>query len=157
MSENNDRKTAKNNVCSEVLAKNLCIGCGLCTLICPEKVLEMVAGNGIYTPKMAIPGACESCGTCISSCPGIGFDGGIDSHEAALKKFSGDDCYEAWVAYAKDKNLQAAASAGGVATAISAFAIDKKVVDGVVLTKIIREDPQRGVKLFYRKADESRD
>ncbi|NVL90287.1 MAG: Coenzyme F420 hydrogenase/dehydrogenase, beta subunit C-terminal domain [Desulfobacterales bacterium] len=157
MSENSDKKMAKNNVYSEVVANNLCIGCGICVLICPEKALDMVVCNGTYTPRVAILGACISCGTCISSCPGIGFDGGIDNLEVALKKFSGDDCHEAWVASAKDRKIRAAASAGGVITAISTFAIDKGIVDGIVLTRMSREDPLRGEMFFARTADECRD
>jgi len=152
-----DARSIGENVLETVVANNLCIGCGVCVLICPKKALEMVVRNGTYTPRRAILGACVSCGTCISSCPGIGFDGGIDSQEVALKKFSGDDCHEAWVAAAKDGKIRAAASAGGVVTAISTFAIDKKVVDGVVLTRMSREDPLRGEMFFARTADECRD
>lgn len=63
------------NVCTEVVAKNLCIGCGICAGVCPRGRLEMRFNNrGEYNPVELDD--CADCGVncnlCYQVCPAHG-------------------------------------------------------------------------------------
>lgn len=45
-----------------------CIGCGLCSRICPEGIIKMVNKNGKLTPKVDY-NFCKGCGLCSEECP----------------------------------------------------------------------------------------
>lgn len=47
---------------------NTCIGCTMCTKVCPEGTIEMINLNG--KPKAKINyDYCKGCGLCASECP----------------------------------------------------------------------------------------
>ena len=43
----------------------LCVGCSLCTHVCPHGVFEMVAGKAVLTDR----NGCMECGACVKNCP----------------------------------------------------------------------------------------
>lgn len=47
------------------LNEDLCIGCGLCTEVCPHTVFEMKDGKA---DVVDIDG-CIECGACVNNCP----------------------------------------------------------------------------------------
>ncbi|NOZ84026.1 MAG: 4Fe-4S dicluster domain-containing protein [Epsilonproteobacteria bacterium] len=44
-----------------------CIGCGLCTIVCPAGVFEL--DSGIKKSMVVRLDACQACGACIENCP----------------------------------------------------------------------------------------
>lgn len=57
-----------------------CTRCGICTDICPTRVLSL----GEHGPAAIVPEACIACGHCVSICP----QGAIDNHKTPLVKQS---------------------------------------------------------------------
>jgi nitroreductase/NAD-dependent dihydropyrimidine dehydrogenase PreA subunit len=55
-----------------------CIYCGICTEVCPSRVLTM-GKNG---PEAIAPAACVACGHCVAICP----QGAIDNNKAPLAR-----------------------------------------------------------------------
>jgi len=57
------------NVCTEVVAHDLCVGCGMCAGICPNGNLTVEFNQfGEYAPRDK--GACaQTCDLCLQSCP----------------------------------------------------------------------------------------
>jgi len=53
------------NVSSLVLYSEKCIGCGLCTDVCPQNVLEMHGKKAVVVDF----DACMECGACVNNCP----------------------------------------------------------------------------------------
>lgn len=53
------------NVSTLELDREKCIGCGICTIVCPHTVFEL------QKPKVNIVDrdACMECGACASNCP----------------------------------------------------------------------------------------
>ncbi len=53
------------DVATLALDRDKCIGCTLCTLVCPHQVIEM------QEKKAAIVdfNACMECGACVNNCP----------------------------------------------------------------------------------------
>ncbi len=45
-----------------------CIGCGLCSRICPEGCIKMQSKNGKLKPKTDY-NFCKGCGLCAAECP----------------------------------------------------------------------------------------
>jgi len=59
----------KSSVIPTVVEKNLCIGCGICTTLCPREVLTMQWNRcGEYNPVEVKPCTTE-CGLCLQVCP----------------------------------------------------------------------------------------
>ena len=53
------------DVSSLVLNQDKCIGCGLCTEVCPHNVFELRQGNA----EIIDFNACMECGACVNNCP----------------------------------------------------------------------------------------
>ena len=64
------------DVSTLVLDQDRCIGCSLCTQVCPQNVFEMKEGKAVLTDY----NACMECGACVTNCtadavrvtPGVG-------------------------------------------------------------------------------------
>lgn len=53
------------DVATLVLDEQKCIGCGLCTEVCPHAVFEIQEKNA----QIVDFNACMECGACVSNCP----------------------------------------------------------------------------------------
>jgi NAD-dependent dihydropyrimidine dehydrogenase PreA subunit len=53
------------DVSSLVLNQDNCIGCGLCTEVCPHNVFELRQGKA----EIIDFNACMECGACVNNCP----------------------------------------------------------------------------------------
>lgn len=49
--------------------EELCVGCGLCSELCPYSAPELVPGEKGGTKARIIEALCHGCGTCAASCP----------------------------------------------------------------------------------------
>lgn len=53
------------NVSTLKLDREKCIGCEMCTLVCPHRILVMNEGKAFITDK----DLCMECGACAKNCP----------------------------------------------------------------------------------------
>jgi len=53
------------DVSTLVLNPDTCVGCGLCTVVCPHGVLEMRENKA----RIVDFNACMECGACVTNCP----------------------------------------------------------------------------------------
>lgn len=53
------------DVSTLVLDQEKCIGCALCTQVCPHAVFEMKEGKAYIVDF----NACMECGACVNNCP----------------------------------------------------------------------------------------
>ncbi len=53
------------DVSTLVLDQELCIGCGLCTQVCPHHVFDMENVKA----QIVDFNACMECGACVNNCP----------------------------------------------------------------------------------------
>ncbi|MBW1893676.1 MAG: 4Fe-4S binding protein [Deltaproteobacteria bacterium] len=53
------------DVSTLILNEDFCIGCGLCTQVCPHSVFELRNTKA----KLVDIDACIECGACVNNCP----------------------------------------------------------------------------------------
>lgn len=53
------------NVVTLDLDENKCIGCGICSIVCPHRIFEVKEGKAHILDK----DKCIECGACAKNCP----------------------------------------------------------------------------------------
>ena len=82
------------NVTTLSLNKDLCVGCGMCAIVCPQAVMVLENGKAAVSDR----DACMECGACAQNCPagavyvetGVGCAAAIIN--SALGRTSGQCC-----------------------------------------------------------------
>ena len=131
------------NVVSEVASKNRCIGCGICTAICPQSVLQMhLAPSSNYEVRQ-IPGCDERCDLCLKVCPFYQKDGFEDALNrkiyADLPNQSGDfakflNTYEF---YKKDEAQRLSSASGGAGNFIFNALFENGLIDYAICAQSV--------------------
>lgn len=131
------------NVVSEVASKSRCIGCGVCTAICPQSVLQMhIAPSSNYEVRQ-IPGCDERCDLCLKVCPFYQKDGFEDALNrkiyADLPNQSGDfakflNTYEF---YKKDELQRLSSASGGAGNFIFNALFENGLIDYAICAQSV--------------------
>ena len=122
------------------LKNNLCTGCGVCEDVCPKSAIKITVVNGEHRPvldkKLCLG---DRCGKCLKVCPGIG----VNLVELANQQFEDDGIKEdkyigryvgLHTGYALDEDIRLHSASGGVVSQFLCYLLDKKIIDGVVVT-----------------------
>ncbi len=140
MSENNDKRVVVKNVCSEVVANNFCVGCGVCVAVCPRGNLEIRFNkHGEYNAFETNSGCSEKCNLCLKVCP---FYDNEDNEDTLGKKLFADVpsikhtpetgyYLESFVGYSKINEHRENGSSGGLATWTLETLLNEHLVDHV--------------------------
>ncbi len=75
------------NVVSLKADPALCIGCGLCTQVCPQGVLALVDKRVVVAQR----DACMECGACMTNCPSgaLWVEAGVGCAQAVINSALG--------------------------------------------------------------------
>jgi coenzyme F420 hydrogenase subunit beta len=143
----------KSTVITEIVEKNLCIGCGLCAVICPSHSLEMEWNlHGEYNPVKKM--SCDKeCGMCLKVCP---FANGNENEDCIGTSLFGSIprmCHlpqtgyyaDTYAGYAPETREQG--TSGGMATWLLSGLLKKGIVEYVVAV-VPNDDPD----LLFRYA-----
>lgn len=142
----------------KVVRDNLCTGCGTCVGICPKKCIEMKedTNKGIYLPQLERE-KCDECGLCLKVCPG---------HEVDFKKLNSEifgrepqdvlvgNSLSCYLAHATDYDIRYNSASGGLVTALLIFALEERIIDGALVTKMSEDNPLRPQPFIARTRDE---
>lgn len=117
---------------SDVIDWGLCVGCGACYYNCDQSNVQLVnrENEGI---RPLLTGDCSGCKSCLSICPGFRVEAdpaATTSDDLADREFG--QALEVWEGYAADEQVRAAASSGGILTAISIYCLENEGVDFVL-------------------------
>lgn len=81
-----------------------CYGCGVCSIICTKKIINIILNkDGFYEPKIIDSAKCTDCGLCASVCSYLHDD--LSLKDISLK------CYAAW---SNDASIHRKCTSGGV-------------------------------------------
>jgi len=130
-----------------VIDKGLCTGCGTCVGVCPTQLIDLCYIDGEAEPYLAKP-PCVNCKLCLEICPGkdipilemekmtFGRARNLDIDEFGIYQ-------KCFVAYAADENIRSSGASGGTVTALLAYALDKGIVDAVIVAGFNDRMPYR--------------
>lgn len=119
----------------DVVDWRLCLGCGACAYICPERKIEMVdmVEEGM---RPRITGEdCPDCTLCMDICPAVGVDQSSARKRAgvlpeALEAFG--PVLEIWEGHAADPEIRFKGSSGGALTALALHCLENEGMAGVL-------------------------
>jgi coenzyme F420 hydrogenase subunit beta len=133
----------------KLIEDSLCTGCGICAGICPEGDIEIRRNpNGLYSPKLK-HNECRKCNLCKRVCPGESINV-ADLSRSIFGEENGDNpllghfiqCnYGHSTRETPRQEWTHESSSGGLASELAIYALEKKLVDGVVVTTMDREVP----------------
>ena len=136
------------NVCSEVVANNLCIGCGVCAAICPRDNLKIRFNEyGEYNAFEIGSGCLGDCNLCLSVCP---FHDNEDNEDTLGKKLFADVpgikhtpetgyYLDSFVGYSNVNGHRENGASGGMATWTLETLLKENLVDYVMCVSPKRE------------------
>lgn len=130
---------------SEVVAQNLCTGCGTCAGICPFSAIKMIRHLDLFVPEINID-LCKNdkgCHVCYDVCPGHSID--LISIGKSLFSSNSYNTYLGYYRYAKtghSSNLEVRfnAASGGVVTQLLIWMLQSGFINGAVVTTLTCKD-----------------
>lgn len=134
--------------------KTLCTRCGTCTGVCPTHAITIA--HDLY-PQLD-ENKCIDCGLCAKTCPG----GTVNyqhltaitfGHNRDSGSFDGH-VRETFVGKAESKATQERGAGGGIITALLTDLLDRKVVDGCIVTRMNPARPWQGEAYIARTREE---
>lgn len=121
------------NKLNYIVDNDLCVRCGTCAGVCP---VEAITLDGNHYP--VINSSCIECGRCVKVCPGIDVNFPALTMQLFEKKFNIDELLgfftHFYAGHALDPDVRANASSGGVITQLLIYLLEKKIIDGAIVT-----------------------
>jgi coenzyme F420 hydrogenase subunit beta len=131
---------------ADIVHDKLCLGCGTCDGICPQRAIGMVYStkNRTYVPIID-SALCTLCGLCFMVCPGL-----HASAKAPVPRHGSSDdrgplsnpfgvYRKCFIGHASDQEIRYRASSGGIATVLSAYVLEAGRIDAVVTTRMKKD------------------
>lgn len=141
----------------DVASWRLCMGCGACSFVCPEKIITLqdIPGDGIR-PRLDVD-RCTQCGDCLMVCPGI--DASHRSSDAADRPLGEllegwGPVLEVWEGYAADPDLRFHGSSGGAVSALALYCLEREGMHGILHIAADDKKPYANRTVFSRSREE---
>lgn len=115
----------------------LCYGCGTCISFCTIKAAKLINtdNDGI---KVDISDICTGCTNCYEVCPAINLN--FNQFQNLLFNEKTDSIIgntkECYIGHSNDQNIRYNSSSGGVVTQLLIFALENKIIDGAIVTRM---------------------
>jgi len=124
-----------------LLDASLCSGCGFCVAVCPSNAISLIIRNGFYKVHVNET-RCSGCKLCLKICPSISNSNKpiSDFEQTRYNPLIGR-YIAVFLSYAIDNELRLSASSGGCLTSLLIYALDKGLVDEVIVVLPDEKDP----------------
>lgn len=148
-----------NNI-SYTVDNKLCTGCGLCEDICPTGSIKVRAENDELRPSLNdVTCLGNKCGRCLKVCPGVGCE--LDKlserffkkENVKYDKYIGSYC-SLHAGYSLDEQIRLHSASGGVVSQFLIYLLDRKIIDGAVVTAFSDKDYLTPVSYIARSKDD---
>jgi len=125
------------NTVADVVKYDLCLGCGMCRVTCPEQAIEIAydTSKGQHLPIIDAA-KCTNCRICLKSCSGYE----VDHKKQSIAKFGKVPenpflgCYdELLVGYSNDVKFRKNGASGGVVAQLLMNMLDSKEIDAALV------------------------
>jgi len=143
---------------AQVVKDGLCTGCGTCISLCPNEAIKLTINEkeGIYVPELNEE-KCNNCGICYKVCPG---------HEVDFKQLNLEifgkvtenvlignylNCY---IGHSMDYDIQYNCASGGLITQLLIFALEERIIDGALVTRMKKDKPLEPEPFIARTTEE---
>jgi coenzyme F420 hydrogenase subunit beta len=153
-----NKQMSKSINIDNVVEEGLCIGCGTCISVCPTDSIKMEVDHrqGIYFPHVDKEN-CRQCGMCMQVCPGQTVDFkqmnqeifGKIPQDVLFGNYS--NCY---IGHANDNVIRFNATSGGLVTALLVFALEQKMINGALVTRMNPDKPLQPQPFIARTREE---
>lgn len=127
----------------DVVARQLCTGCGACAYMEQERFRMADAPEFGRRPFLR-DGAPAETGEALSICPGISLEHTFDKKASGLQSEllpGWGPVLAVWEGYASDADIRKAGSSGGAATALSLFCLERQDMEQVLHTAVDENKP----------------
>lgn len=131
---------------AEVVRWRLCLGCGSCAWVCPEKRIWLADFPDEGIRPLVRGGECGKCIDCLKVCPA--WECAFPSNAARDGGFLGlgtewGPVLEIWEGHAADPEIRFRGASGGALTALSLYCLEALGMKGVLHTGEDPNDPVR--------------
>ena len=153
-----DYQMAKEENIQSVMKASLCTGCGTCAAICPKDAIKLVINpaKGIYIPRINET-KCSQCGICFEVCPGHSIDFKQLNTDIFAKQ-QGDillgNYFKCYTGYSTDYDIRYNSASGGLVTQLLIFALEEKIIDGALVTRMKKDNPLEPEPFIARTREE---
>ena len=125
----------KENI-SYTISNDLCLGCGICSDVCPTKSIHSTIRNGEYIPYINNETCInlKGCHRCSTICPGLGVklasfgENMFGSSKASKSNPLIGFYHSSYSGFSTDHEVRYHGASGGLLTSFLAFLLDKKMI-----------------------------
>lgn len=136
-----------------IVDNDLCVRCGTCVGVCPVQAIILNDHN--YPTSNSL---CTGCGKCFDVCPGIEVNYPELTMSLFGEKFEIDRSMgifnAAYAGYALDGNVRGGGSSGGVVTQLLIYLLEKKIIDGAIVTTADPDSPLESKAIIARTKED---
>ncbi|MCW5554721.1 MAG: Coenzyme F420 hydrogenase/dehydrogenase, beta subunit C-terminal domain [Verrucomicrobiae bacterium] len=142
---------------SDIVDWRLCLGCGVCAYICPERRVSLLDFVEEGIRPVVESNDCGSCRVCLEVCPAFENDhteiNSVPGLIEELKPYCGP-VLEIWEGYAADSEIRHRGSSGGLLTALALYCLERQAMPGVLHIGSDPNDPLRNkTRMSKNRAD----
>lgn len=113
----------------DVVAWDLCAGCGACHYACPKQAVTLVNIEAVGIRPTITSTACGTCRQCLSFCPGYQVNGALVAEPGWQEASHANEIgpyLEIWEGFAKDPEIRFNGSSGGVLSALALYCLERE-------------------------------
>ena len=147
-----------NKTITQIVKDGLCTGCGTCVALCPNESIKLTMNEkkGIYIPELNEE-KCNNCGICFKVCPGHEVDFqtlnmeifGKEPEDVLIGNYL--NCY---IGHSTDCDIRYNSASGGLVTQLLIFALEEKMINGALVTRMKRDNPLEPEPFIARTKEE---